>query len=243
MTLPLSPASAQSFTWKPSMAQPAAPSQDAEQPGSVSVKFLRRTGIALLRRGLNMLFLLLICIGAGTVWDATIGDGPLPQLNNVKQQAPILMAMAQRNSTAQLAPSAIKQDYWQALTPSRQLLLSLSPQIAEWLENLHQQGHIETHEPEGIHQAYHVSADTPLLAAYRYNQNTLYLGQAFWQLSDGQKVAVITHEYRHSRQNAGKRISYQLAQWVGLGQLQNESPMENEARAYEREAELALGLN
>jgi hypothetical protein len=199
-------------------------------------------GRAMAQRVLRFALLLVLLVGVGTVWDAGIGDGALPQLNNLKQSAPELVPLAQANSTAHLPLETAQRQYWESLSASRTLLLSLSPQIAYWLFTLNQQGHIVAHTPDDVHQTYRVAADTPLLAAYRHSENRLYLGEAFWQLSDGQKVAVIAHEYRHARQNPGKRLGYQLAQWMTLGQLHHESPMENEAMAYERQARTALGI-
>lgn len=238
MTLPLfSTPIAWPGNWKSSLSRtfPQAPAK----PSYGGFKVVLNPGKRLLQTLINIAMLMLLLIGAGTVWDATVGDGALPHLNNVKH----LSNLAQMNSTASMTPQTIRPVYWEALAPSRNLLLSLSPQIALWLQDLHQRGHIETREPGDIHQTYHVSDETALLAAYRFTQDTLYLGDDFWKLSDGQKVAVITHEYRHSRQNPGKRISYQMAQWLGMGQLQSQTPMENEAMDYERQAQSAMGMN
>jgi len=203
---------------------------------------LLKNGKKLARRIVNIALLLLLLVGAGTVWDAAVGDGSLPTLNDLSVSAPQLSQLAQGNSTATLPLAQAQANYWESLSTTRQLMLSLSPQIAFWLLELHQNGHIIAHTPGDIHKIYHVSADTALLAAYRHNENALYLGEAFWKLSDGQKAAVIAHEYRHSRQNAGKRLSYQIAHWMSLGQLNRETPMENEAMDYERQAETALGI-
>ncbi len=201
-------------------------------------------------RLLRITLMLLICIGAATVWDAKIGDGPLPTFNTLTSDVAehrLLARMAQRNSTADWHPllahtAPHSADYWAALYPSRRLLNTLSPTITKWLDTLHREEHITLSEPEDIHATYQVSADTELLAAYRYSENTLYLGQGFWRLRDGEKAAILTHEYRHSRQNVGKRLSHQLAQLIGLGNLQQDSPMEAEALAYEQAAKMAMGL-
>ena len=195
-----------------------------------------------IKRLCNILLLLLIVIGLGSVWNAVIGDGSLPRLSTLQHFSPMQVKLAQYNSTGNLPVSTIRSAYWEALSPSRSLLLSISPQLSQWLLDLHLRQHIKVQEPEDIYQTYHVASSETLLAAYRYNEDTLYLGEAFWQLSDGQKVTVLAHEYRHSRQNFGKRMSVQLAQWMGLGQLQAYSPLEDEARDYERQAAIALGI-
>ena len=179
-----------------------------------------------------------------------MGDGPLPEFKALSPfigQHQLLAQLAQKNSTAEmdaelLNNAPLTEQYWTALSASRRLLLTISPSIADWLDALYREGHISLKEPADIHPTYQVSEDTELLAAYRYSENTLYLGRAFWRLSDGEKAAVLAHEYRHAHQNIGKRLSHQLAELVGLGSLQQASPMEAEALAYEQSARIALGL-
>jgi len=238
-SLPVTNATFNTSTWE--LPKPAEVSQPSlTKPLGQTILQVIAWGM---RRVINVATLMLIIIGLGTVWNATIGDGSLPQLTALTHLSPKQAQLAQHSTTANLPITTIRSSYWEALSSSRSLLLSLSPQLAQWLLNLHLRQHIKIQDPDDIHQTYHVSSETPLLAAYRFNEDTLYLGEAFWKLSDGQKVTVIAHEYRHSRQNFGKRLSVQLAQWMGLGQLQAISPLEDEARDYERQAANALGIN
>ncbi len=196
-----------------------------------------------LRQMMRVILLMALIIGFCTIYDEAIGDGALPSFNTLKAISPAFAAQAIRNTTQTLQPDASEAKHWQAMAPSRELLTALSPEIAAWLYKLRQQDRLAFHEPsESLPTVFHAASETQVIAAYRHLDGTLYLGQTFWRLSDGQKAAVLAHEYRHSRQNLPKRISRQLAQIAGGGGLHYQSLIEDEAFAYERQAQAALGL-
>jgi hypothetical protein len=190
----------------------------------------------------RILLLFLLIIGLCTVFDDTIGDGALPQFNALNIIAPKLATQAKQNTTATFTTHPTASDAWQAMGPSRDLLIALSPEIAAWVYQMHQEHRIIYTTPTDAYATYGIASNTPLLAAYRHMDGKLYIGHAFWTLSDGQKVVVLTHEYRHYRQNAPKRISHMLAQLLGGGQLHYESRIEDEAFSYEHQAQAALGI-
>lgn len=190
----------------------------------------------------RILILFLLLIGLCTVFDEVIGDGTLPRFNELKTVAPALISQAKRNTTY-IFNYQSDAKAWSALKPSRELLTALSPEIAAWLYDLHQKQQIVYREPSHTDaKTYGLPTDTPLIAAYRHLDGKLYLGKAFWALPDGQKIAVLAHEYRHFRQNPPKRFSRQLAQLMGGGRLHYTSTIEDEAFAYEKQAQAALGL-
>jgi hypothetical protein len=190
----------------------------------------------------RILLILIAVIGLSTIYDEAIGDGQLPHLNRIAALQPAVTTLARQNSTQQLSADKTPLEAWQALQPSRELLTGISPEISAWLYELHQQHRILYQEPEESLSIYAMPNGTETIAAYRHITGRLYLGHAFWRLSDGQKVAVLAHEYRHYRQNPAKRISRQLAQLAGMGRFDYQSPIEEEAFAYERQALDALGL-
>lgn len=190
----------------------------------------------------RLMIILIAIIGLGTIYDEAIGDGPLPRLNRIAAIKPSVTEMARQNSTRHLPAQATAIAKWNALSPSRDLLTGVSPQISAWLYELQQQERIIYSEPQESLSLYPMPKDTEAIAAYRHINGRLYLGNAFWRLSDGQKVAVLAHEYRHSQQSLPKRISRQLAQLAGMGHFDYQSPIEEEAFAYERQALSAVGL-
>ena len=221
---------------------PSVPGIPTIWPGTHFNRIIQFFRLAL-RQMMRVILLMALIIGFCTIYDEAVGDGSLPSFNTLKTVSPAFAAQAAQNTTQTLQPNASEAKHWQALAPSRELLTALSPEIAAWLYDLRQKNRIVFHEPsENLTAVFHSAAETQVIAAYRHLDGKLYLGQAFWQLSDGQKAAVLTHEYRHARQNLPKRISRQLAQIASGGWLHYQSPIEEEAFAYERQAQAALGL-
>ncbi len=195
-----------------------------------------------LKHGLELakrwLLSMLVLLGLCTLYDQGVGDGKLPVFNDLSSLQE-MQTRAQQNSSQNLKAPA----NWGALSGGRSLLLALSPQLADWLYQLNDQQKIIYKAPEKWQSAYGKSSETPLLAAYEPWSGNLYIGAAFWALSDGEKAAVLAHEYRHARQNWPKVLSHRLAQWLTHGQLQYHTTIESEAFDYERQARAALGLS
>lgn len=190
----------------------------------------------------RILLLFLLLIGLCTVFDEVVGDGDLPHFNTLKAIDPDITTKANQNTTAALIANPTASIAWQAMAPSRDLLTALSPEIAAWLYQLHQENRIIYTAPTDAYGSYGITPDARLIAAYRHLDGKLYLSQEFWALSDGQKVVVLAHEYRHYRQNAPKRLSHMLAQLLSAGRLRYHSAIEDEAFSYERQAQSALGI-
>lgn len=240
MTLPIG---ANAFNWILRLAPAASGTGTIYLPAPSFHRLSHLVGKAL-NQVLRVILLMALIIGFCTIYDEAIGDGTLPTFNVIKSASPAFTAQAMRNTTQALQPNASDAIQWQAMAPSRELLTALSPEIAAWLYELQAQNRLVFHEPaESLNAVFNASAETRVIAAYRHLDGKLYLGQAFWQLSDGQKVAVLAHEYRHARQNLPKRISRQLAQIAGGGRLHYQSMIEDEAFAYERQAQAALGID
>jgi hypothetical protein len=120
--------------------------------------------------------------------------------------------------------------------------MAVSPEVALWLYQLHTQNRLEFGQPAGT-GLYAQKQEGEALAAYLRLSGKLSIGPGFWTLTDGEKTAVLAHEYRHARQNWPKQISVQVSQLVTNGQLQYESRLEAEAFDYERQVRSALGLS
>jgi hypothetical protein len=196
----------------------------------------------LLMFGGRLAIMLVLFIGLGTVYNETVGDGALPRINPVPASAVKLRQSALVNTAAPLPNTASPEARWAAMASSRKLLGIVSPDIAQWLERLHAEGRIAYEAPPDTLLVYDRPVDTSLLGAYRHFNGKLYLGQDFWGISDGEKVCVLVHEYRHSRQNLPKQIAIQLARLLVGKASEYASPIEDEAFVYEHRAYRALGL-
>lgn len=190
----------------------------------------------------RLVLTLLILLGACTLYDQAIGDGRLPRFNELASSSSI-SALSRMNSTSAYAPMENLRTGWLAMAHSRELLTAISPEIVVWLYDLNQKNRIEYGKAPATLFLYGKSSDTPVMAAYEVLSGKLYIGSAFWALSDGEKAAVLAHEYRHTRQNWPKQISDRLAQLASGGQLRYQSRLEAEAFDYERQARAALGLS
>jgi hypothetical protein len=176
------------------------------------------------------------------LYDQAIGDGPLPPINNVSAVSKF-RTLSQINSTLDLPPALTSTEGWQALSQSRAMIVVLSPEIEEWLYDLKRKDKITYGKAPTTLSFYKKSAGTPIFAAYEPLGGKLYIGIDFWGLSNGEKAAILAHEYRHARQNWPKLISIRLMQGLWGGQLSDQSRLENEALDYERQARAALGLS
>jgi hypothetical protein len=210
-----------------------------------SAGFWRRllfAGRKLLMFGGRLAIMLVLFIGLGTVYNETVGDGALPRIHPVPASALKLRQSTLLNTSASLPGTASPEARWAAMASSRKLLGIVSPDIAQWLERLHAEGRIAYEAPPDTLLVYDRPVDTSLLGAYRHFNGKLYLGQDFWDISDGEKVCVLVHEYRHSRQNLPKQIAIQLARLLVGKASEYASPIEDEAFVYEHRAYQALGL-
>lgn len=190
----------------------------------------------------RLILTLLILLGACTLYDQAIGDGRLPRLNDLSDISQFT-AQARENTTLSKLENPVAQPDWKNLAASRELLTAVSPEIAAWLYALHEQNRIIYDSPHHLSAFYGKAPETPVLAAYEKLGGKLYLGDDFWVLNDGEKAAILAHEYRHSRQSWPKVLSHRLAQLIGGGQLHYQSSLEAEAFAYERQVRSALGLS
>jgi hypothetical protein len=191
------------------------------------------------RTARNTLVMLLALVGGGQVYDAAIGDGPLPQMKQLSRVDPDLHQQALQNSTAELAWGGKRErtesEYWEALQPTLKILRTVSPEIAEWVESQRASGKLSYDLP-----SLHIEP----VAAYHPILRTLYINHDhFWGLKDGEKAAVLAHEYRHARQNIPKVTSSRLTQLLSGRFFEYPCQLEDEAHLYEKALLEALGMS
>lgn len=192
-----------------------------------------------LRTARNTLVMLLALVGGGQVYDAAIGDGPLPQMKTLSRVDPDLHQQAFQNSTAALAwgdrKGRTESEYWEALQPTLAILRTVSPEIATWVESQRASGKL-SYDPPSVH--------IEPIAAYHPILRTLYINhEHFWGMKDGEKAAVLAHEYRHARQNIPKVTSSRLTQLLAGRFFEYPCQLEDEAHLYEKAMLEALGMS
>ncbi len=190
--------------------------------------------------------------GGGQLYD---GDGKLPAFNNIATQ---YAKEIHQNTTTKFIQDKIAseqpisdEEIWQHMQPTLKLLKALSPEIAQWVEDLHQAGKIRytKEHPEGNSCGFdHISGE-------------LHLHKVFFTLDkDGEKAAELAHEYRHARQNKWKVVSHfispqhlynywgekaakKIGKKVSTEQWIYGSRIEDEAHLYEKQACQAMGIS
>lgn len=216
---------------------------EAELAWNKRVKHLSVNGLKTCK---NVLQLLVLITGLGTIYNTGVGDGKLPEFRSLQQAAPALTKTVMGNSTASLSPTASQEEYWRALQPTLTLLRAISPEIADWVNTLHAKDRVVCGNPAGSN-LYNVDSDMALVGGYRIINGKLYLAQDFWRQADGDKVATLAHEYRHYRENIPTVISGMVAQLLS-GQLFSKdgliygSEREDKAFLYTAKAYKALGM-
>ncbi|MBY0405193.1 MAG: hypothetical protein K2X66_14945 [Cyanobacteria bacterium] len=164
--------------------------------------------------------------GGANVWDASVGDGPLPQLYELKaDERPDIGKNTTFNFVNSLSfkisaednwkiPSseskgmrhrreATREEWWNALQPTRELLQKVSPEINQWLEDLYQK--------DKITFVSHPKKDAVEDSQLDLITGKLTLNSWFLMNPDSVKVGILGHEYRHSRQNTGKVINHLIS--------------------------------
>lgn len=167
-----------------------------------------------------MISLLIIAI---TSYDLIVGDGEMPQFSIVS-----LKDANETNTMHLWGQHAPHEDsaYWKGLESSLVILDDINPQISGWVRRKHHAGDL-VFVPQGTE-----------LAKYDYFSGKLTICHGFFIDNEKKKVAMLAHEYRHSKQNYGKIARYILS--CCLHKRGTMDIVENDAYLYEKEAEAAF---
>lgn len=213
-----------------------------------------------LRKGL-----MYVALGWASLWggsmgyDAVIGDGPKPTMNNIAVQ---YKQQAQTNTTRNLLnemsanlrdgkPEVPRERIWQEMQPMMDMLKALSPEVHAWAQQMYASGQMKFNQGP--------ISESPNICTFDVISRELKINKVFFLSSDGEKASIMVHEYWHSRQNFGKHIARVLspktlfapyiemgAKWVGRpyadGALIYGSQVEDEAHLLEWKATRAMGL-
>ncbi len=189
---------------------------------------------------LNIAVLLLALVGLTRLASELYGDGPLPRFRPLSQVAPGLVDQLAVNSVNTPVVTAAREASWRKLQPTLVILEAISPEIATWLKELHQQDRIRYRLLRIQQWAFR---DRDILVSYNGNYGTLHIGQSFWYLSDGNKAAYLAHEYRHFRQNRAKVLGELLTRTLSGKIMTYGNTLEDEAYLYQLAAYRAMSMD
>lgn len=172
----------------------------------------------------------LAILGTIQLWAAR-GDGPIPTFAALP---PAVELDPHRVSSGEcLLKTKSDAERWQGLAPALTLLRHSNPEVADWANRLREQGKL-------VFTAPGANKDDRLgyLAKFDLFQRELRICPALFAEPDGSVAAILSHEYRHSRQGFPKVFSYALSFVFLKGG--DPSIIENDAVIYEQEARRAI---
>ena len=124
------------------------------------------------------------------------------------------------------------EERWQGLSTALTLLRHTNPEVADWVENMHEKGRLLFTAP-----ATGTVDPVGYLAKFDLFQRELRISPGLFAEPDGSLAAILSHEYRHSRQGFPKVFCYALSFIFLKGG--DPSIIENDAVIYEQEARRA----
>lgn len=172
---------------------------------------------------------LVVCIGAFT------GNETVQPFRSLQSFRPELLSSRNQILTSNTMDQYSARDHWEALHHAQALLWAINPDISSWLISLQKRNRI-------IWTTRSTLFNWPVIASYDWRSDDLYFGPGFWQLSEGDKAAVIAHEYFHYRQNKIWMIGDTLLETITGKLSEYGSKTEDEAYLYQLFAYRAMGM-
>ncbi len=169
----------------------------------------------------------LALLGLVSLWEAH-GDGRIPMLFPLRSIDP--GHVSSRHCAAKGVSEAVR---WQGLAPALAILDQVDPPVADWVRQRHVEGAILFSDD------YSGKRDkVGSYAKYDHFPGRLIVHRALFEEKDGTVAAILCHEYRHSRQNLAKVVTYALS--FVFAKDGDSSIVENDAVLYERQATVAI---
>jgi hypothetical protein len=169
-------------------------------------------------------------------WLACITDNDmLPPFHPLPANQAKLLKYRYLILTTHLRESDTPKAHWQALQPSLRLLQAINPDISHWITQLNRENRI-------LWKPHATLFNWPVLASYDWRFNNFYLGPDFWKLQEGEKAAVLAHEYFHYRQNRFWMVADTLGEGLSGKLSEYGSRTEDEAHLYQWYAYQALHM-
>lgn len=182
------------------------------------------------RYALRYSMVALAILGAIQLWAAR-GDGTLPTFKALPTATDLDPHKV--SSGECVLRGCSHEERWQGLSTALTLLRHTNPDVAAWVEGLQEKGRLVFTAPT-------TGTDDPVgyLAKFDLFQRELRISPGLFAEPDGSVAAILSHEYRHSRQAFPKVFSYALSFVFLKGG--DPSIIENDAVIYEQEARRAI---
>jgi len=162
-------------------------------------------------------------MGTLGIYDAIIGDGDVvpPRIMGRLTEA---RTLAQNNTTKYFKGIRLtEKDAWRELQTTFKILRAINPEAEKWIRDCYASGR------------FHVDmSDNGMYASFDCIDRSVKLRSSFFKLNDGEKACVLSHEWRHSKQNPYKFAKLILS--FMITRKLNTDIVENDAYLYEMES-------
>ncbi len=172
----------------------------------------------------------LALFGLTQVWQAG-GDGPISAFQPLDPTAHV--DPLHLSAPGCMFTGTDPQTRRAALAPALAILDQVHPDVASWVRDTERRGKVLF--ADGLRIG---SDGSNHLAEYDVLLRTLTIGRGVFAENDGVIATVLCHEYRHSRQRFPKTIVYALS--FVVHRHGDPAIIENDARLFEQEAQLAV---
>jgi hypothetical protein len=187
------------------------------------------------QRTSSVVICLLALIGFLDVMGGFLGSPVVLPFNSLGPEKPELMKQRYLSLTLDIDKLDSPEAHWRALQPALSLLNAIQPDIAQWMVQLNR-------EKRMLWKPLPTLFNWPVLASYDWRLNYFYLGPEFWKLNEGDKAAVIAHEYFHHRQNKPWMLGDTMLETVTGKLSEYGSRTEDEAHLFQLAAYQAMGM-
>jgi len=184
---------------------------------------------------MNVLLGLFALIGIIQIIAAFTVQETVQPFRSLQSFKPELMKTRYEKLTLNITDKDSPEVHWKALQPAQSILWAINPDIAVWMAQLHREKRI-------IWTLHATLFNWPVIASYDWRMNDFYLGPEFWKLSEGDKAAVIAHEYFHYKQNKVWMVGDTVLETISGKLSEYGSRTEDEAHLYQIYAYQAMGM-
>lgn len=202
------------------------------------IRLPRRTWEFAAKRGkavANVAVYLLTLLGALHLLAGLTDGQPVPAFRPLQQKQTDCLKHRYLIMTLNIRETDSAEAHWHALQPSLSILKAINPDIAHWINRLNQNHRM-------LWKQHATLFNWPVLASYDWRNDTFYLGPEFWKLQEGEKAAVLAHEYFHYRQNRFWLIADTLQEGLTGKLSEYGSRTEDEAHLYQWYAYQAMHM-
>jgi hypothetical protein len=184
---------------------------------------------------LNVVLYILALVGLIQIVGSFTGNETVQPFRSLQAFRPDLLKNRDVVLTTSITDQDTTEQHWKALQPTLSILWAINPDISSWMIRLN-------HEKRIIWTRHPTLFNWPVIASYDWRMNDFYFGPSFWKLSEGDKAAVIAHEYFHYKQNKIWMVGDTMLETLSGKLSEYGSKTEDEAHFYQLYAYQAMSM-